>query len=74
MIKFTRSTPIDIEDKLPSFAESCKLDNCDVITVHQNFFKENENELLGAAINYACLHGKTVIIIPTQKLISIFNE
>jgi hypothetical protein len=74
MIKFTRSSPINIEEKLPSFAETCKYDNCDVITVHQDFFKENENELIGAAINFACLHGKTVIVIPKQKLISIFKE
>ena len=74
MIKFgKRKVPMDIEQLLPSFAQSCKSDNTDIIYIKRDFFEENENELMANAINFACNHGKTVTIVPSSKMLTIFN-
>lgn len=54
---------IDIEKELPEFYAICNSDeNIDIVLSHRAFGNE-ENELLGAAIQYACSKGKNVTIV-----------
>jgi len=59
-----------IESKLPDFAEAVHSD-ADTINLHQDSFaadyQEEEYTILGKAIKYAGIFGKTIIIIGNNR-------
>jgi len=65
------SLKAEVEKKLPEFAKACREGGAEALMLHQDAFaadyQEHEYTLLGMAIKFAGLCGKTVHIIGENR-------